>query len=982
RQRLSLPTYPFERQRHWIDAKAPPGVDAAASHPHLGTVHAAASGERTYTQILRASRPAWLRDHKVFGGIVLPGAAYGSMVAAAVGIPCRITGMQFHAALALDDASAARELQLILRTAAQPGVLDCAFYSRDPTPAGGKPAAWQLHAEGRVEPAGEVCVPPRPADAVHDLDVDAFHQRLTQLGIDWGPNWRGVTRLRGAEGVAWGAFSTPACLDAGMWPIAPPVLDACFGMVAAAILGYTPETDVLLPYGWEALEIWATAPRDLTCDIRLRTSPGQDPAVADLWLRDPAGAVFGRVTGLMLKRATQLAMATAARRHAASESPDAGVDAWLYDVSWLPVMLESTETTALWLLLGDVTRRTALAAALTRHGASVIADAGDDPAGLSAAIRHAAPGYEAPRIGVVWLAEAPTACSEFGATAIQRRLAPVLKLIHTLNAEKVGSIHSITLVTSGAVAVAESDDVDPTGAAVWGFGRVVQAEQPEQTVRLVDVPGGAEHSLAEGLLAKAAEPQLAWRDGTWHTPRLLPARAGGRLARPTGDVRLDIGVKPTPEALRLIPLALDPPRAGEVMVAVHAAGLNFRDVLNTLGLYPGDAGALGAECAGEVIAVGPGVDTLAPGDAVFGFAEAGFASRCISPASLLRRVPDGIDFAAAASLPVAFCTAQACFELAGLRAGQRVLIHAGAGGVGLAAIQLARAIGTEVLATASAAKRPFLHRYGVAHVFDSRSTSFAAEVLAATDGQGVDVVINSLTGPGFVEASLSVLAKGGQFVEISKRDTWSFEQMSAKRPDVRYHLFALDEWLWDAPDRVARLLDLTLDGLAAGRITPPPRRCFTLNEAPAAMRLMQRAGHIGKIVLTVDHAEPRRDGAYLVTGGLGALGLAAASWLAEQGAGHVVLASRRDPDAAVLAGLASLSETAGCTVEARRLDVADATQVQVLVDWIGRERAPLRGVIHAAGVLDDGVIAAQSWERFAAVLAPKLLGGWHLHQAT
>jgi acyl transferase domain-containing protein/NADPH:quinone reductase-like Zn-dependent oxidoreductase len=519
------------------------------------------------------------------------------------------------------------------------------------------------------------------------------------------------------------------------------------------------------------------------------------------------------------------------------------------------------------------------------------------------------------------------------------------------------------------------------------MARTLAREHPELCVRRLDLEAQADTAaLLEEILAPDAEDEVARRGAVRLAPRLVRAgQQAERLALPAeGGWRLAKGAEPTLAALGIEHVETLPPGPGEVQVAVQAAGLNFRDVLDVLGLVPVDAGPLGGEFAGRVLAVGKDVAELAPGDRVVGLAAGCFGERVTTSATLLAPCPRDLMPAAAATLPVVFVTAALAFELAGLRAGDRVLIHAGAGGVGLAAIQLARLAGAEVFATASAAKCGYLRGLGVRHVHDSRSTSFAAEILAATGGRGVDVVLNSLTGDGFIAASLSALAPGGRFVEISKRGIWTAEAMAAARPDVTYHILAVDRLTVEQPERVGAVLRAVLARVAAGELRALPYTSYPLGEARLAMRRMQQARHIGKIVLTppVAAAAPVRAGVtYLITGGLGGIGLAVAGWLADRGATHLVLNGRRAPDAAAEAAVAAL-RARGVVVELMLADVAQAAEVDRLLAELEARMPPLAGVIHAAGLLRDGAVANQDWGRFAEVLGPKLLGAWHLHRAT
>jgi NADPH:quinone reductase-like Zn-dependent oxidoreductase len=408
--------------------------------------------------------------------------------------------------------------------------------------------------------------------------------------------------------------------------------------------------------------------------------------------------------------------------------------------------------------------------------------------------------------------------------------------------------------------------------------------------------------------------------------------------------------------------------------------LNFRDVLVALDLYPERVDVFGQECSGVVARVGPGVEHLAAGDRVLAFAVGSLATHVTVAAALAVPIDPGTPFTEAASLPVAFLTAMHALEqVAQLRAGERVLIHAAAGGVGLAAVQVATRIGAEVLATAGTPdKRALLAGMGVRHVFDSRSLDFAPAVLDATGQQGVDVVLNSLAGD-FIGASLDVLGNGGRFVELGRRDIWTPEQMAGARPDVDYTIVFLGDLVRDDVQLVHDMLGDVVAGLAAGRLVPSPVTAFPATDVAEAFRYMAGARHVGKVVVTMPVADPvpvRADGTYVVTGGLGGIGRHVARHLIAGGARHLVLLGRTpEPDARALDELRRL----GATVTYRRADVAVRGDVEAALHAAD---LPLWGVVHAAGEHDDAVLAAMDREQVEAVLRTKLAGSWHLHELT
>jgi NADPH:quinone reductase-like Zn-dependent oxidoreductase len=355
------------------------------------------------------------------------------------------------------------------------------------------------------------------------------------------------------------------------------------------------------------------------------------------------------------------------------------------------------------------------------------------------------------------------------------------------------------------------------------------------------------------------------------------------------------------------------------------------------------------------------------------------------------RVPEGMKSVVAATIPVAFVSAYyGLVHMARIQAGDRVLIHAAAGGVGLAAVRLAQLLGAEIYATAgSEAKRDHLRALGVQHIYSSRSLDFAKSLLEATHGRGVDIVLNSLAGE-FIANSVSVLAKNGRFVELGKNQIWTAERMSRERPDVSYYTMQLDAVIVNQPAFVGEMLRDTMRLVSEGQAQPLPLTEFPITEVVEAFRFMAHAGHIGKIIVTHPFSEGasgaseqpllRADRTYLITGGLGALGLLLARWLADQGARHLTLAGRR-AGGDVEGEVANL-RAAGVQTMVRQADVTVREDVEQLLREIRESAAPLGGVFHLAGVLNDGILMLQDWPRFRRALDPKMLGALHLDELT
>ncbi|MEO0362171.1 MAG: SDR family NAD(P)-dependent oxidoreductase, partial [Pseudomonadota bacterium] len=541
----------------------------------------------------------------------------------------------------------------------------------------------------------------------------------------------------------------------------------------------------------------------------------------------------------------------------------------------------------------------------------------------------------------------------------------------------------------------------PAEAAVWGLGRVLANEPGGPEIRLLDFDPAMEverlvELLAAELAAPAEEREAVFDAAGAASPRVeaagdYEARAADAANMAEAGRTLKIVQQGSLDSLRWAATARRAPAPDEVEIEVRATGLNFRDVMWAQGLLPdealedGFAGAtLGMECAGVVTRAGAASGRQV-GDAVIAFGPACFATHATIPARAVAPLPEGTNFETAAAVPTIFITAQyALVELANLRSDETVLIHGGAGGVGLAALQIAKRIGARVVATAgTTAKRRLLFALGADEVYDSRTLAFADQVMAATGGEGVDVVLNSLSGEA-MERSLGCLRPFGRFVELGKRDYYANSALGLRpfRRNLTYFGVDADQLLSARPDLADRLFRDLAEGFAAGAFSPPPIQSFEAEEAVDAFRLMQKSGHVGKIVIRppAPPEEPPTpapaigEGAWLIVGGLGGFGLRTAAWLVEKGVRKLWLASRTgEPDRDGRAAIAALRK-AGAEVEIAAVDAADREAVGSLIARIAEAGDALKGVVHSAMVLDDALFASLDAKRLAAVMRPKIAG--------
>ncbi|MGK5548558.1 type I polyketide synthase [Streptomyces sp. URMC 127] len=586
------------------------------------------------------------------------------------------------------------------------------------------------------------------------------------------------------------------------------------------------------------------------------------------------------------------------------------------------------------------------------------------------------------------------------------RRAAVLRAVAVACGRLTGSeTVSLWLVTRPCGAVPEPGPAaaGPADAAAWGVVQCLGNEQAALTTRRLSLARSGDTAadagrLARELLAPSEEAEVVVTGcGGRFVPRerelprpLLPPAAGGAFALEVREPGLSF--RPA-----WVETQRPEPGPGEVLIAVRAAALNYHDVVLATGALAGEesadgrfAAAYGLECAGTVAAVGEGVTGVAVGERVFASGSGCLASHVVTAADAVARMPEAMGFAEAATLPAVFLTVHYGLGWqAGLSAGETVLVHGGAGGVGLAALQFARLRGAQVIATAgSPAKRDLLRALGVEHVLDSRSLAFAARVRELTGGRGVDVVLNSLAGEA-VSRSLELLRPGGRFVELGKRDILENNRLLLRPFERDLAFFGVNLLaLLAGRERAARLFAEVAEHIRAGDYRPLAHTLFPAARAEEAFRLLQHSRHTGKVVVSFDPldepvlAEPRPrvprfdpGGTYLVTGGLGGYGAAAAHWLADRGARRLALVGRRGARTPGCEALLAELEQRGVHAEPYAADAADLPSMRRVVEEIDAGGHRLRGVVHCAMHLDDAPLDELTDDRFRAVLAPKAAGG-------
>jgi acyl transferase domain-containing protein/acyl carrier protein/UDP-glucose 4-epimerase len=1040
---VELPGYAFQRTRYWLSDSAGSDMaaagQAAADHPLLGAAVDLAGEEGwLFTARLSLDSHPWLADHAISGVVLLPGTALLELALRAgdqAGCP-RLEELTLRTPLVLPE-QGALQLQLHLSDADEIGRRRVSIHSRPSALEHDAEAraehSWTLHASGSLVPSDGAAASPSlrrdaeelaaawPPPGAEPVPIEELYDLLAQRGYDYGETFQALRSLwrRGEELFLEASLLDGQHTQATRFGIHPALLDAALHPLVAGLggvgnaggrggvddaggrggvgdaggrggvddlhdAGTPPAGQLLLPFSWSDVSIHGVG----ASSLRARLAPAEGGASAEgdavsVLALDDRGGLLLAARALALRPVSPAQLGQAAVGDAGS----------LFALDWVALPSQSAPSPAVgtWAVLGVPQRE--LAVLLARADVE-IAEIHPDLSSLGAATERA--GASVPTVvlvdlthsaGLTHLAAGDVLPAESALVAEAHTSAErTLALLQSWLADERFAQSQLVLVTQRAVALEAGEPVAGLAhAAARGLVRSAQSEHPGRLV-LVDLD---EHDASPRMLAAALsgdEPELAVRAGELFVPRLARHGFDGALTVPAAaDAwRLEIESPGTLENLSLVACEelRRPLCSGEVRVSVHAAGLNFRDVTVALGLLTlrENEPALGIEGAGTVIEVAADVRDLAPGDRVLGLLPGGFGPLAIVDRRLLAPIPGDWSYAQAASVPIAFLTAyHALAELALLRPGERLLVHAAAGGVGMAAVQIARQLGAEVYATASLAKWPELEALGLdrAHIASSRTLDFEQHFRAAGGGLGMDVVLNALAGE-FVDASLRLLSAGGRFIEMGKTDIRDAQEISKAHPGVSYCAFDL---LRLAPEHIQRQLGEVLELFARGALALAPLRSWPVQRAPQAFRHLSQGRNVGKLVLSMPAAiDPTRT--VLITGGTGELGsLLARHLLTTHGARDLLLVSRRGADAAGARALEHELSELGARVTLAACDVSDRRQLAALIAALPPER-PLGAVIHAAGALHDATLDALTPVQLERVLKPKLDAAWHLHELT
>jgi acyl transferase domain-containing protein/NADPH:quinone reductase-like Zn-dependent oxidoreductase len=944
-----LPHYPWQRERYWQEARR---VRRFRTEPSHYAMLGHQSDPNIFGQFINPNDPGWLKDHVFHSQTILSASSMMEM-----GFECAHARNAGGLPVALDnlhiDAACFVNHQLQMQTVIhEDGNLT--IYSE----------AVDGHEKRQVHFRAHISSDPGAIPA--NLDWQAIEARLPEAwqgsltkewatrGLIFGPTFDCIQNGRKGPGEALAHVKGAALLPAadGLSFTHPGTIDSCFQVGLAALdAGLMGEGTNWLPVAARRVRVLRPLEEDLVAYMRCTHQTSRE-LEGDLTVCNRQGEVLFDLLGYRLVRAAE-----------AASHP---TDAYCYNFHWVPAELTPADKSAgTWLVFSDGSPLSAQLIAKLENPRVV------EP-GQSFDMR-----------------EMDTLAGVLHLQGLSARLedpaAPLMSLLDMVQQNEQHGLMSSRLfcVTRRAQPADNKTAVDPTGSPIWGLVRVLATEDPFLKASLIDIESDEDAERIYQELASKTPEEVAYRGGerlvqrlqrlplSQQTPNPVPPRPGQ-------DYVLTCDRPGTLEALQWTVPAARPLHPHEVRVRTEAAGLNFSDVMRAMGLYPTE-GVLGIEMAGTVTEVGAAVSDLKPGQRVFGIAPSAFASQVVVARDFLTTTPDNLSDVQAAALPLVFVTAYyALIQVGRLKPKETVLIHAASGGLGLAAIQLARKVGARVLTTAgSPEKVHYLHEMGVEHVFNSRSTSFVDDVLKVTNGEGVDVVLNSLAGEGLT-GGLSILRRFGRFLDVTKRDIYNDMPvgLSPFRKGLTYSAIDLEQVINYEPETVQEWMQALKADVESGAVQPLPLQTFTYNQAIDAFRCLSMARHIGKVVLQAEtptevqpHWRPSPEGTYIVTGGMGGFGREVVLWLLKQGAGKVAVLSRT-PQAHT-----GFDDP---RVEAHAVDVGDAGAIDDLFAKLGE----VRGVVHAAMALDDVPTLSLTRERLEGVFHAKIHGSWNLHQAS
>ncbi len=1031
-QIIELPTYPWQKERFWFETEEHIAKRTGTKiHPMLNGVVDSNVDKGNYiwdVQLDKNEEP-YILDHQVDDVIIFPGTGHLEIATAAGQASFGddfgfLEDVRFENALFLPDDGEMPHVRLEISSLEGDYVISTKARSQED-------AEWIQHSRGKINALGDKFISePGDLNAIRErinrrMPIVPMYNELKSAGLLYGDTFRAITGLWTTKGEVLSEVTLHDDIEYGAnrYNVHPAVLDACLHTIFA---GKKNEQDakrgIYLPVGIDRFKVFAKPDKKVFTHVKISVCT-EAYLCGDFQVFNADGTLVAEIQGFEGK------YIEGSRGESKNENYKP-----CFEYQWTAPEAAFVNPTATaeghYVVFADAEGLAdTVIAKLKANGASVTTVKQG-----SAFMQMGAQEFilnplekdeyalllkqtgEVNHLIYMW----PTSLQvDVNATIDQWSETQEHFCMGTLNLLRTLGGQDLTcktwLVTKGAEKVTEADQsIALAQAAVYGIGRVSKNEFPMLPVRIADLSADASVQELENLALAVTTPQeekteeteFAFRQQEVFLRRLTPvnpetadARATMPMAASGSAYRAEVQENGMLDSLALRAFEAQEPEAQQVQIAVRAAGLNFKDVVNGMGILSEEAvaggvagAALGLECSGIVTAVGEGVSHVKVGDEVIAWAAHCLAGQTTAPAHCVVKKPANISHELASSLSVVFLTAHyGLNHLAHMEEGDKVLIHAATGGLGIAAIQLAQLAGAEIYATAgSEEKRQYLRELGIKHVYNSRTLAFADEIMADTNGHGVDIILNSLTGKAITQ-SFKCLAPFGTFVEVGKADIYGNSKLPLKRfgENISFHVVDLDRLMAQKPKLAKRLYAEVTDLFATEKVAGHPLEVFPVSEAGKALKYLSKVGHIGKVVVNMQEEAVAvmpahelkfdQQAAYVVSGGASGFGLEVAKWMAENGAGALVLLSRSGAKSDYDRQVISYMESLGVKVSTPKVDITDEAALKGIFAEVA---LPIKGLIHSAAVLDDCTMPNLDADRFMRVYNPKAMGAWALHKAT
>ncbi|MBI4852598.1 MAG: SDR family NAD(P)-dependent oxidoreductase [Acidobacteria bacterium] len=966
---VDIPTYPFQRQRYWLESDKEKITDistiglTSAQHPLLGATTQLAEGGHLFTALLSLKEHAWLSDHQVFNTVVFPATAYLELAWRALEVlgATSLSQLTLMSPIVLKKDSST-QLQLKINKADEQGSL--VFYSRKESES--NDSNWIENSTGLFSVSNSTDIDKEeikeleawPPKGFQALTVEGVYSKLEEIGLNYGSTFQCLKEVYRNNQTVYAKveLSDEQAKEAEKYAIHPALLDSALHSIFF-LYQETDKQSVRLPFEINGATLYTKGAKELYARLALKNEE-----TVEISLYDTEGLLVANIKELVLRTASAEQI-----KQATTEEIE-----HLYKLQWRPI---------------DVKEKTNKLEDAVVIGNSTLAQALNVP--LFENIQKLLSITPTPKHIIIDTTSLSTQSNEHLANTTIENTQLALEQIQTLLKEEKLFQSELVWITKQAISTGVDDEIlDLPHSSIWGLIRSVRNEYVNRKFHLIDIDTFNNNQLllsALAVLAEQSETELAIRGKFILAPRLSSIKQEvEKLSIPNLKSPWCFSLEQAGaiEKLQITdsPQGQLPLGEQEVRIKVKALGINFLDVVRTLGMVSIKDRPLLAEASGIIVEVGTLVKGFAVGDRVMGLLNSNGGSIAIANSKFICKTPENLSYQEAATIPVAFITAYyALFDLGKLKAGEKILIHAGTGATGMAAVQLARLKNAEVFVTASPSKWKVLLDQGFdkSHISSSRDLDFEAHFLKQTDFEGMDLVLNSLA-KDFVDASLRLLPRGGRFLEMGKTDIRDSKAIADKYLGVKYQ--ALDS-LYAGIDRTVEILEDLIRLFQEGQLKPLPYKTYDAREAHFAFRHMANAHHIGKLLLLPPHPL-ELNGTVLITGGTGELGsLFAQHLVKEYGAKDLLLISNRGLNAPLALQTKITLEQLGANVEIKACDVTDLDSLKKLINDLPADK-PLKAIIHAAGTLDDGLVLEQTREKFTKVMSSKVLGAWNLHLLT